>query len=166
MRVDSIVTQYSPSHRSTANLIIHAATVPLFAGSGLALLSALSSAVHLPRWDLAFGLAALLCVLYARVSLRLAALLAPALAASAAAAHALAGWHPLAAALGGTAGILVALSAQRSGHRREALQVGFAGAWDFARRIAREQFYVAPLFLAASATGAGSPGGEPCVAPQ
>jgi uncharacterized membrane protein YGL010W len=154
MRVDTLVSHYSPSHRHPANLIIHAATVPLFVVSGLALLSAGSAAAHLSLWDAGFAFALALTVLYARVGLRLALVLGPVLAVGALAVHLLAAWKPWLAAMLGAAGMLIALSAQRSGHRREPVQVQFDGAWDFIRRIAREQFYVSPLFLAALATGA------------
>jgi uncharacterized membrane protein YGL010W len=154
MCIDTLVSHYSPSHRDPANLIIHAATVPLFVFSGLALLSAASAAAHLFSWDVAFVFAAGLTALYARAGLRLALVLGPVLALGAVSVHLLAEWQPWLAVAAGAAGMLTALGAQRSGHRRESVQVRFGGAWDFIQRIAREQFYISPLFLAAVATGA------------
>lgn len=51
-------------------------------------------------------------------------------------------------ALGGVALMAVSLFAQGLGHDREAIQPDpFAGAWDFVRRIAAEQFVTFPRFV-------------------
>lgn len=140
------LADYRRKHADHRNLALHVATVPLVP---LAVLT-LASCVSFPA---AAALAAVLAFLAVAASPLPGAVVAVALMAFLLPAHAASLAHPAIAAAVSAAVVPLAIGLQGWGHSREAVKTAFRGPADFAWVLAREQLWLAPLYLAARAIG-------------